>query len=108
MKRIAFAQHCKKLDCKEKIARNSCLSFYVLANSWKKCGPLRLEPSRLSLTNGDDANATFYSIDCVSAGRRPLSCRQYGPCRVGSGRLTGAQRAVGAGADSASRAVEVA
>src|SRR6267378_5979221 len=90
-------------NCKDqglKIARNSCLSFYVLANSWKKCRSLRLEPNRLSLSNGDDANATFYSVDCVSAGRRPLSCRQYGTCRVGSGCLTGTQRAVGTGADS--------
>src|ERR1035441_9691515 len=43
----------------------------------------------MDVINGDDANATFYSVDCVSAGRRsPFPCCRppccnHGACRVG-------------------------
>src|SRR5208282_3285182 len=58
-----------------------------------------LKPDRLSVTHGDDANATFYSVDRVSAGRRPFPCRHHDTCWVGAGCLACAHCAVGADAD---------
>jgi hypothetical protein len=45
--KFAFFRHCKDEYCKEKIARNSCLSFCVLTECSQKFEPLR--PVLLSL-----------------------------------------------------------